>query len=249
MSRPRLHDFLSHLFESKDTASLEAVLTHQDFSSFAQIHHLKLSTRDLALAFTHTSFSHEFNSPHQEQLEFLGDSVLQLILTDEMVKRMPHSSEGHLSKLRSAIVNEKSLSTLARGLGLQNLILVGKGEFKKKLFEQDPVLADTFEALLAQIYRAHGLEFTKALFLTWLETFIPKAFSADFLTSFDAKSKLQEKVLAKYKKVPRYSSEASGDGFEITLWINDLAVAKGLFPSKKIGEKELAQTILEKDNF
>lgn len=249
MSRPRLHDLLSNLFESKDAKILGLLLNHEDFSDFADTHSLQVNVSDLSEAFTHTSFSHEFNSPHQEQLEFLGDSVLQLILTDEIVKRMPGSNEGHLSKLRSAIVNEKSLSTIARGLGLQNLILVGKGEFKKKLFELDPVLADSFEALLAQVYRTHGLEFTKTLFLGWLDKFIPSAFEADFLNHFDAKSKLQEKVLAKYKKVPRYSSEASGDRFEITLWINDLAVAKGLFTSKKIGEKELAQSILEKDHF
>ena len=247
MSRPRLHQILNDLFESKDVALIAHLYNHEDIAGFAKVHALKVESKDLAQAFTHTSFSHEFQVPHQEQLEFLGDAVLQLILTDELFKRFPEAKEGHLSKLRSAIVNEKSLAIIAQGLGLNDLIIVGKGEYKKKLFEQAPVLADTFEALLAVIYRYHGLEFTKGLFLKWLNDFIPTVFDENFLDSFDAKSKLQEKVLAKYKKLPRYTSENVGDEFEITLWINEVPEAKGIFSSKKIGEKELAKEILKKD--
>jgi ribonuclease-3 len=246
MSQPRLHALLNELFESKDVSQLAQLYNHPDLKSFIEKYSLNISPKELAQAFTHTSFAHEYTVPHQEQLEFLGDSVLQLLLTDELFKRFPDSKEGHLSKLRSAIVNEKSLSIIALGLGFNDLIIVGKGEFKKKLYEQAPVLADTFEAFLAQVYRFHGLEFTKNLFLKWLNEFIPKAFDENFLDSFDAKSKLQEKVLAKYKKVPRYTSESHSDDFEITLWINDVAVASGVFSSKKNGEKELAQNILNK---
>lgn len=249
MSQTRLHDSLNDLFEQKDVTKIAALYNHEDFKSFITKHSLNVPSKDLALAFTHTSFSHEFNVPHQEQLEFLGDAVLQLILTDEIVKKFPEEKEGHLSKLRSAIVNEKSLSTIGKGLGLNELIIVGKGEFKKKLYEQAPVVADTFEAILAQIYRHHGLEFTRALFLKWLGEFIPAAFDENFLDSFDAKSKLQEKVLAKYKKLPRYTSENVGDEFEVTLWINESPLAKGIFASKKNGEKELASLVLKEDNF
>lgn len=244
MSQQRLHQSLEEVFESKD--SLNHLFQHPDFKLFADVYGLKIPVQELAQSFTHKSFSHEFNVPHQEQLEFLGDAVLQLILTDELYKRFPDYKEGQLSKLRSAIVNEKSLSTIARGLMLNQLLIVGKGEYKKKLFEQDAVLADTFEALLAQIYRFHGLEFTKSLFLNWLSSFIPGAFEENFLDHFDAKSKLQEKVLAKYKKLPKYTSENVGDEFEISLWINDELVEKGVFPSKKLGEKELAQNALKK---
>lgn len=247
MSQLRLHELLNQLFESRDIALIAHLFNHGEFSAFSQKHSLSIQNKDLAQAFTHTSFSHEYQVPHQEQLEFLGDSVLQLILTDELYRRYPEAKEGHLSKLRSAIVNEKSLSAIATGLGLNNLIIVGKGEYKKKLFEQAPVLADTFEALLAQIYRHHGLEFSKVLFLGWLNTFIPTAFDENFLDTFDAKSKLQEKVLAKYKKLPRYTSETRGEEFEVTLWINDIAEAKGVFSSKKSGEKELASQVLKKE--
>jgi ribonuclease-3 len=247
MSRPRLHELLVQVFENRNTAQLAELFTHDDFQIFMDKHSLKIPRKEFAQAFTHTSFSHEFNVPHQEQLEFLGDAILQLILTDELVKKFPEHKEGHLSKLRSAIVNETSLAIMANGLELGPLLIVGKGEFKKKLFEQSAVLADTFEALLAQIYRFHGLETTRILFLSWLNTCIPGAFEENFLDVFDSKSKLQEKVLAKYKKLPRYTSENHGDQFEVTLWINDVMSARGVFPSKKSGEKELAQEVLKKE--
>lgn len=247
MSR-HLHQQLNELYVSKDSALLIQTLLHEDFQNFMNKHSLKMPLKELSQAFTHTSFSHEFNVPHQEQLEFLGDSVLQLILTDELYRRFPEEKEGKLSKLRSAIVNEKVLATIAQGLGLNELIIVGKGEYKKGLFEQATVLADTFEALLAQVYRHLGLDFTKSLFLTWLNQFVPTAFDASFLDDFDAKSKLQEKVLARYKKLPRYTAEQKGEEFEITLWINDEISAQGVFPSKKIGERELASDVLKKGN-
>lgn len=246
MSRPRLHHTLMSVFENKTLISdLE---NHQDLVDFQQKFKLSIPARELVQVLIHKSFAHEFNVPHQEQLEFLGDAVLQLLLTDEIYRRFSEKKEGELSKLRSAIVNEKSLATIARGIELGNLLIVGKGEFKKNLFEQDVVLADTLEALLAQIYRHHGLDFTKALFLSWLTSFIPNAFDENFLDGFDAKSKLQEKVLAKYKKLPKYTSTEKGSEFEITLWINDIVSAKGTFPSKKMGEKELAKNVLDKGN-
>jgi ribonuclease-3 len=244
MPQTRLHQVLESVFSSN--SSVSDLFHHPDFDLFRKTHNLELPLKDLSLAFVHKSFSHEFQVGHQEQLEFLGDSVLGLLVTDEIFRRFPEQKEGQLSKLRSAIVNEKSLSTLARGLGLNELLIVGKGEYRKKLFEQDTVLADTFEALLAQIYRFHSLTFTRDLFLKWLLSFMPAAFDSNFLDDFDAKSRLQEKVLARFKKHPRYTSETKGDEFEITLWINDEVTARGIFPSKKFGEKELAQQVLKK---
>jgi ribonuclease-3 len=241
-----LHQALEVVFETKTGVS--QLFSHEAFLEFISQQGLSSDVQELSRAFTHKSFSHEFNVHHQEQLEFLGDAVLQLILTDVLFRRFPDFKEGELSKLRSAIVNEKSLAHIAKGLKLDELIIVGKGEYRKKLFLQDTVLADTFEALLANMYLYNGIEFTKERFLLWLNTFIPEAFHDNFLDHFDAKSKLQELVLSKYKKLPKYTSETCGDHFEVTLWINELAVEKGIFPSKKSGEKELAQTVLKKGN-
>ena len=247
MSQPRLHQQLSLVFETKNTEEVSRLFAHPDFDTFMKKHALKIPHKELVEAFTHTSFSHEFNFPHQERLEFLGDAILQMVLTEELYKRFPGTKEGQLSKLRSALVNEDSLALMARGLGLGDLLIVGKGEFIKKLYLEATVLADTFEALLAQIYRHHGFEFVRTLILGWINEFIPNAFSENFLDQYDAKSKVQELSLKKYKKLPRYSSKDHGDRFEITLWINEVEILKGVFPSKKSGEKALAQEALKKD--
>jgi ribonuclease-3 len=247
MSQPRLHQLLIELFESKDPQKLQDCLTHSDYIQFMKEYGLKIPTQEVAQAFTHTSFSHEFMTSHQEQLEFLGDSVLQLILTEELYRLYPQEKEGRLSKLRSAIVNETTLARLATHLKLSDLILVGRGEFKKNLFEQDVVLADTFEALLGQVYRFQGLSFTRDLFLSWLKMAAPGALEWSFLQDFDAKSKLQERTLAKYKKLPLYTSENQGEKFIIKLWVNDELLASGTFSSKKAGEKALAQEVLKKE--
>lgn len=249
MSRPRLHSDLLELYSSKNAETLIQVLLHPDFQSKMNEFALTFEVKEFTQAFIHTSFAHEFQVSHQEQLEFLGDSVLQLMLTEELYRRFPTEKEGKLSKLRSALVNEKSLSLMARALGLSDLILVGRGEFNKKLFLEEAVLADTFEAMLAQIYRFMGLEFTRSLYLSWLNQFIPNAFDKKFMDDFDAKSKLQEAVLARYKKLPSYTSVQKGNEFEVSLWINDELKAQGVYQSKKAGEKDLAQSVLKKGNF
>lgn len=244
MSRPRLHECLAALFSEKVPEQLTTLIQHEDYNQFRASFGIKEGGTEFVQAFIHKSFSHEYEVAHQEQLEFLGDAVLQLILTDELYQRFPNHPEGHLSKLRSSIVNEKSLAMIARGLKLNDLILVGKGEFKKDLFDQDPVLADTFEAMLAVIYRKNGLEFTRALFFRWLEENRPGVFEND-LESFDWKSKLQEATLAKYKTLPRYTSSDAHQGFLIELWIEGKKVVEGIFPNKKAGEKELAENVIK----
>jgi ribonuclease-3 len=245
MSRPRLHDALSALFGNKSPEKLTAIFQHDDFDRFLSRYGMTETTPEFIQAFIHKSFSHEYEVSHQEQLEFLGDAVLQFILTEELYERFPRESEGRLSKLRSSIVNEKSLAVLARGLNLNELILVGKGEFKKNLFDQDTVLADTFEAMLAVIYRKQGMEFTRKLLFRWIEEFLPGVFEND-LENFDWKSKLQEATLGKYKTLPKYTSEDHGQEFKIELWIEGKKITEGIFPNKKTGEKELAESVIKK---
>jgi ribonuclease-3 len=246
MSHPRLHEDLQALFEQKNEANLKACLENSAFREFQKTHGINVPPSELVKVFTHTSFSHEFRSPHQEQLEFLGDAVVQLVLTEELYRLYPMEKEGMLSKLRSAIVNEKTLSALALKLDLGSLLLVGRGEFNKKLYLQEAVLADTFEALLGCIYKHDGLEKVKNLFFKWLLEVFPKALDFEFLENFDAKSKLQELALAKYKKLPRYQATSVQDKFEVQLWINDELKTSGIFSSKKEGEKELAKEIIMK---
>ena len=245
MSRPRIHDALTALFAQKDPQKLTALFEHESFQDFLSRHQIPHGGKEFTQAFIHKSFSHEYEVSHQEQLEFLGDAVLQMIITEELYERFPREPEGRLSRLRSSIVNEKSLATLARGLNLNELILVGKGEFRKNLFDQDTVLADTFEAMLAVIYRKNGLDFTRKLFFSWLEKFLPGVMESD-LENFDWKSKLQEATLAKFKSLPKYTSSDRGQEFLIELWIEGKKITEGIFPNKKMGEKELAENVIKK---
>ncbi len=249
MSQPRLHEQLISLFSERSSRDLKACLEHPDFTAFMREHDLQLPLEELVLAFTHTSFSHEYEVPHQELSEFFGDAVVQLIITAELMKRYPAEKEGRLSKLRSSIVNEKTLAQVASHIKLQEFILVGKGEFKKELYLQDTVLSDTFEALMAKIFKFHGLEFASAKLLTWLTNSAPEAFNLDKLDNFDSKSKLQEATLAKYKTLPRYSADILQEGFLVKLWVNDSLITEGVFPSKKTGERELARKVLENKDF
>lgn len=248
MSRPRLHENLCALFEHKNSANLTALFSDEVFTDFMKSHGIRDGKEEFVQAFIHKSFSHEYEVAHQEQLEFLGDAVLQLILSDELYRRFPQEAEGRLSKLRSSIVNEKSLATLARSLKLNEMIIVGKGEFKKNLFDQDAVLADTFEAMLAVIYRKNGLAFSAKLVESWLDQYLPGVFEND-LESFDWKSKLQEATLAKFKSLPKYTSSDAGQEFLIELWVEGKKIAEGIFPSKKKGEKELAESAIKKGLF
>jgi ribonuclease-3 len=244
MSRPRIHDALSELYAQKDAEKLSQLFQHDSYADFLSRHGMGELSSEFIQAFIHKSFAHEYGVSHQEQLEFLGDAILQFILTEELYKRFPHETEGRLSKLRSSIVNEGSLAKLARGLKLSELILVGKGEFKKDLFLQDTVLADTFEAMLAVIYRKQGLEFTRKLLFRWIDEFLPGVFEND-LENFDWKSKLQEATLGKYKSLPKYTSQEKGHEFLIELWIEGRKITEGIFSNKKAGEKELAESVLK----
>lgn len=246
MSPTSVHTQLVELFHERNPETLKRVLFHSDFESFLKIHEFrKLSVGSLVVALTHTSFSNEYEVRHQELAEFLGDSVLQLIVTDELMRRYPHEAEGTLSKLRSSIVNEKVLAGLGKSLGLQNLLLVGKGEFKKELFLQDAALADSVEALICQIYRFEGFDKARDFVLKCLTQTDGKVFDLESLIAFDSKSKLQEATLAKYKTLPKYQSSEESGGFKVELWINEKLMLEGTYPSKKKGERELAERALK----
>ena len=249
MSQLTLHEKLAELFSERNSQNLESCLSHGDYKKFLITHDLDIPSSALTLAFTHTSFSHEYEAPHQELSEFFGDAVVQLIVTQELMKLYPKEKEGSLSKLRSSIVNEKTLARVATYLKLNDLILVGKGEFKKELHLQDAVLSDTLEALMAKIFEHQGLSVASAKFLGWLRAASLDSFNIDNIHHYDVKSKLQEATLAKYKTLPRYNSDASKEGIHVTLWLNEILLAEGVFTSKKIGERELARQVLENNKF
>jgi ribonuclease-3 len=228
------------------------------FEEFSKNVNLPIDTSFLTPArlfeiFTHKSFHHENNrsTPHNERLEFLGDAVLDLIISDKLIRQYPEKSEGDLSKLRSALVNENSLSSMSRKLKLNQFILLGRGELKAEGFSKDSILSDVFEALLGGVYLDHGASkafdfFDEILrFLTDKHDFV--LMSDKHLNQFDAKTKLQELVMKDYKVTPNYEINEVNNNFEIQFKINEVVIAEHTSISKKKGMQELARKILNEE--
>ncbi|MEX0798327.1 MAG: ribonuclease III [Bacteriovoracaceae bacterium] len=208
-------------------------------------------------AFTHKSFAHEAKGelPDNERLEFLGDSVLQLVVSEELLKLHPNTKEGKLSKLRSSIVNERSLSQLARNMKLNKLILLGKGELREKGYDKDSLLANCFEAYLGAVYLSAGLEMTRAKILEIFENFAKdneNLFLLEAIEEFDAKSRLQEKLMKERRELPKYVAKELGENnekrFHISLLVKGEKLGELVHKSKKKGMQELAKKVLEDFN-
>jgi ribonuclease-3 len=169
----------------------------------------------LLSALSHKSFINEmsFELNNYERLEFLGDSLLELFVSEQLYKMHPVLKEGELSKLRSSIVNEEVLARVAMDIGLSKLILLGKGEIKERGFEKSSLLCNVFESLLGAIYISGG----QAKAFAYLEAVLlaPKyanIWREESLKFFDAKSNLQEEIMKIYKTNPEYKSVEVEDG-------------------------------------
>ncbi|PFG43716.1 ribonuclease-3 [Isoptericola jiangsuensis] len=165
----------------------------------------------LVLALTHRSFAHEAGGiPTNERLEFLGDTVLGLVVTEALYRRHPDKPEGELAKMRAATVSQRSLAAVARELELGRYILLGKGEVRTRGFDKDSILSDTVEALLGATYLSHGLEVARGLVHRLVDDTLDHA--ADLGAGLDWKTSLQEAAAARGFTAPVY--EVVGEGPE-----------------------------------
>lgn len=162
----------------------------------------------LILALTHRSFANEQGGlPHNERLEFLGDSVLSIIVTDWLFHHFPEKPESTLAKMRSATVSQAPLAQTARELGLGDFILLGVGEHKTGGREKDSVLSDTFEALIGATYLSEGLETTRTVVLKALEPLLEEVEAR--AVTMDWKTRIQEYASANNVTV---TYQSSGEG-------------------------------------
>lgn len=159
----------------------------------------------LVTALTHSSFANERQdvSEHNERLEFLGDAVLELCVSEELYTRFPKSSEGELTKKRARLVSEPSLAPLARQLELDRYVLLGKGEENQGGRQRDALLADVLEAVLGAVYLDGGLTAAHQCVLGIFENMwtVPSGSPK----SRDYKSRLQEMTQGMFKERPVYS--------------------------------------------
>lgn len=205
----------------------------------------------LRLALTHPSVAHEQSAPIQtnQRLEFLGDAVLQLVLTRELYEKFPSFGEGPLTKARAQLVNRRSLAEQARQLGLGQYLILSRGEEISGGRERLSALADTFEALLGAIFLDGGFDAARV--------FILQQFGASFgelsaiPTLENPKGELQEFLQATSTEAPRYHVvSASGPDhdrvFECTVHHGGTELARGQGKSKKAAESEAALAALAK---
>lgn len=220
----------------------------KDFTAFAAA--IGVDFQDLNLlkqAFTHRSYLNEhrgFDLPHNERLEFLGDAVLELIVTDQLYKKYPAQNEGELTGYRAALVNAITLSEVAARLGMNDYLLLSKGETKDVGRARQYILANTFEAVIGAIYLDRGYQITQDFIVRQLFSKTDEIIAKNLWQ--DAKSSFQEQAQEKIGVTPAYRvlREIGPDHnkrFTIGLFIGEELVATGEGHSKQEAEQDAAQ--------
>lgn len=207
---------------------------------------IKFTNKQLLLeAITHKSYAIESNKKYwNERLEFLGDSILSLIVADYLYSKYPDFSEGNLSKLKSQLVSRAYLTRWAKELNLGEFILLSKGEETSGGRKRESILANVFESILAAIYLEKG-------FIT------AKKFITEFLSKIktvqitDYKSKLQELIQGKYKILPVYKvinefGPAHEKNFVVGVYLKKRLLGLGEGKNKKDAEQKAARDALNK---
>jgi ribonuclease-3 len=205
----------------------------------------------LRLALTHPSVAHEQNhpAPHNQRLEFLGDSVLGLMLSRELYERFPGADEGALTKSRAKLVNAVSLATHGRALGLGAHLILSRGEENTGGRERPSAHTDAFEALLGAIFLDGGFEAARE--------FVGREFAADFSTLAELsgienpKGELQELLQSRSPRAPEYRLISANGAdhnrdFECAVLHDGRELALGRGKSKKAAESDAALAALKK---
>ena len=218
-------------------------------AKFEQILNYKFSNQELLKnALTHSSYANEVHSHtgSNERLEFLGDSVLSIIVSDYIYKNFKNLPEGELTKLRASLVCEKSLFSFAKHINLGDYILLGKGEMHNHGNERASILSDAFEAVLAAIYLDGGMESARKFVLRFI---IPELKERDEDTFKDYKTALQEVIQRNPEERLKYvlTDETGPDHdkrFTVEVHLNSNIIGCGVGKSKKQAEQEAARQAL-----
>lgn len=206
----------------------------------------------MALAFVHRSFINENRNItfHNERLEFLGDSILGLLIADHLYQHLPETPEGELSYLRSRLVEASSCVSFIQKLKIEEYLLLGKGERLNDGRGRDTILADLFEALIGAIYLDGGIESAKAFLFN---NFIQEINSILAKPLRNWKALLQDFCQKQFQQTPTYSvlKECGPDHkkeFEISVSIKNKVLGKGMGSSKKEAQQAAAENALSNPN-
>lgn len=209
----------------------------------------------LLQALTHKSYGHEFHQDRplalrdNERLEFLGDAILDVVVSDILLEAFPGAPEGQLSKMRAAVVCEKTLAEIAKSLKIQDCLRLGKGESLTAGHAKPSILSSTFEAIIAAVYLDGGFN---AVYPVVRALFSPFFVSdQDSLIIFsDHKTQLQELIQARHRITPSYHLRGSqgpdhAKVFEIEVRIRDEVIAVATGSSKKDAEQNAARSAIQ----
>ncbi|GGZ47221.1 ribonuclease 3 [Streptomyces inusitatus] len=205
----------------------------------------QLESALLVRALTHRSYAYENGGlPTNERLEFLGDSVLGLVVTDTLYRTHPDLPEGQLAKLRAAVVNSRALAQVGRGLELGLFIRLGRGEEGTGGRDKASILADTLEAVIGAVYLDQGLEAASELVHRLFDPLIEK--SSNLGAGLDWKTSLQELTAAEGLGVPEYLVTETGPDHEKTFTaaarVGGVSYGTGTGRSKKEAEQQAAES-------
>ena len=206
----------------------------------------------LTEALTHRSYLNEYprwRLPHNERLEYLGDAVLELLVSEELFEKFPEYPEGQLTVLRAALVNYQILARVAEKIGLQQFILMSRGEKKDTGKAREVILANAMEALIGALYLDQGFEATRPFVRKFVISNLDEVLKTKSYR--DAKSELQEFVQEKMKLTPTYnvldeSGPAHKRMFTMGVYFGEKLIAEGKGTSKQEAELEAAKNALQK---
>ncbi|ATG72851.1 ribonuclease III [Zobellella denitrificans] len=199
----------------------------------------------LVRALTHRSAG----SRHNERLEFLGDSILSMVIADALYHRFPKVNEGDMSRMRATLVREKTLAELAREFELGDYLILGPGELKSGGYRRESILADAVEALIGAIYLDTDIERIRELLLSWYDERLSDIQPG--VDQKDPKTRLQEWLQAKRKPLPTYTvvdviGEAHNQKFTVHCLVDGLPEpVVGVGTSRRKAEQAAAEQALD----
>ena len=228
----------------------------KDFSLLEKKLGLNFKNKDLLTqAFCHRSYLNEkpdFYLTNNERLEFLGDAVLELVVTEDIYQNYPEKPEGELTNWRAALVNSKFLGKLARDLDFNDFLLLSKGEAKELGKARLYILANTFEALIGAVYLDRGYkicqEFIKKHLMPKLPDILEKGAFRDAKSRFQEEAQERTGITPLYKVLEEWGPDHAKH-FIIGVFLNEELVAKGDGSSKQEAEEEAAKNALEVKNW
>ena len=228
----------------------------KDFSGLEKKLNIEFKNKDLLTqAFVHRSFLNEntgFKLSHNERLEFLGDAVLELVVTEYLFLNYEDKTEGMLTSWRASLVNTKMLSKTAKEIGFNDYLLLSQGEIKEEGRARQYILADTFESFIGALFLDQGLDICKKFIITNLVKELPEIIENRLFE--DSKSSFQKEAQEKVGITPTYQviNEEGPDhkkSFTVGVILEKELIAEGEGSSKQEAEESAAEKALEIKNW